>query len=320
MENDAIELGKSGVRVSPLGTGTWSWGDDFYWGYGSGYGENDVHQAFDESLRAGIDFFDTAEMYGFGKSEKFIGEFLRAARASNPSIADDLHIATKYAPLPWRLTRGQVVRALRASLKRLGLATVDLYQIHWDMPWARVDSMMDGLADAVEQKLTRAVGVSNYNAARVRRAHGRLASRGVPLATNQIQYNLLSRGPDFDGTMETCRALGVTVIAYSPIKYGVLSGKYTPANPPPGMRGRQFNPAYLKKVEPLIDTVRAVAAKYDKTLAQVAIRWVIQRDALPIPGAKNLKQARENAGALGWTLAPDDMELLNQESERIHRL
>lgn len=320
MENDSIELGKSGVRVSALGTGTWSWGDDLYWGYGSGYGENDVHQAFDESLRAGIDFFDTAEAYGFGKSEKLIGEFLRAARASNPSIADELHIATKYAVWPWRLTRGQVVSALRAGLKRLGLARVDLYQIHWDMPWARIESMADGLADAVEQNLTRAVGVSNYNAPMVRRAHERLASRGVPLATNQIQYNLLSRGPDFDGTIETCRELGVTVIAYSPIKYGVLSGKYTPANPPPGMRGRQFNPAYLRRVAPLVDTVRTVAEKYDKTLAQVAIRWVIQRDALPIPGAKNLKQARENAGALGWTLSPDDMERLNQESERIHRL
>src|SRR4051812_19637259 len=118
---DNVELGKSKVMVSPLGTGTWAWGDGFYWGYGSNYGENDLHQAFDETLKDGIDFFDTAEIYGMGKSEKFIGEFLRGS-----SQRDSVRIATKFFPMPWRFTRGQVVGALRASLKRLGLETVDL--------------------------------------------------------------------------------------------------------------------------------------------------------------------------------------------------
>lgn len=309
---DQVELGKSGVMVSRLGIGTWAWGDGLYWGYGNGYGETDLHQAFDETLRDGIDFFDTAEVYGFGKSEKFIGAFQRAS-----ALGSTAHVATKFFPLPWRLTRGQVVSALRGSLKRLGMETVDLYQIHWYVPWVSTETLMDGLAEAVQKNMTRAVGVSNYNAAQVRRAHKRLAENGIPLASNQIQYNLLQRSPDMDGTIETCRELGVTVIAYSPLKYGVLTGKYDPTHPLPGARGRQFDAAYLQHVEPMMAALRGMAEKYQKTLAQVAINWVMQRGAIPIPGAKNLKQAHENAGALGWNLSVDDTQQLDELGRRV---
>lgn len=314
MTNDKIELGKSGVKISPLGIGTWAWGDGLYWGYGSNYGENDLQQAFDETLHDGIDFFDTAEVYGLGKSEKFIGEFRAASPVGNTAV-----IATKFFPMPWRLTRGQVVSALHASLRRLRMETVDLYQVHWHVPWISVETVMDGMAEAVKQNLTRAVGVSNYDAAQVRRAHARLAAHGIPLATNQIEYNLLQRGPDFGGMMETCRELGVTVIAYSPLKYGVLTGKYSPTKPLPGARGRQFDAAYLAHVEPLMQALREIAEKNGKTVPQTAVNWVMQRGAIPIPGAKNLKQARENAGALGWTLSAQDMDVLTQVSNRVSK-
>ncbi len=315
---EQIELGKSGVRVSRLGIGTWAWGDGLYWGYGRGYGAADLHQAFDETVRAGINFFDTAEVYGMGKSETFLGEFLRAAEnAQNAPIRDGAHIATKFFPLPWRLTRGQVVRALRGSLKRLGLQRVDLYQIHWHTPLVSIETLMDGLAEAVEKNLARAVGVSNYNADQVRRAHKRLAQHNIPLASNQIEYNLLQRDPDFNGVMETCRELNVTVIAYSPLKYGVLTGKYSPANPLPGARGGQFSTAYLAHVQPLLVELKRMAEKYDKSIPQVAINWVMQRGALAIPGAKNLQQARENAGASGWNLSREDVEFLNELTVRV---
>lgn len=312
---DKIELGTSGVRVSPLGIGTWSWGDGLYWGYGQGYGENDLHQAFDETLSDGIDFFDTAEIYGLGKSEQFIAEFKR-----NSPVRDQVRVATKFFPLPWRITRGQVLNALRGSLRRLEMETVDLYQVHWYTPIVSIETLMDGLAEAVQKNMTRAVGVSNYNAAQVRRAHKRLARHGIPLASNQIEYNLLQRGPDFSGVMDTCRELGVTVIAYSPLRYGVLTGKYSPTKPLPGARGRQFPPAYLAKIEPLLQLVKQVAEKNGKTMSQVAVNWVVQRGALPIPGAKNLRQAKENAGALGWRLEPEDLQALTQLSERITAL
>lgn len=311
-QTSTIELGKSGVSVSTLGIGTWAWGDSLYWGFGKGYDENDLQQAFDETLRDGINFFDTAEIYGFGKSEQFIGTF-----KNESPFGDTVRIATKFAPLPWRLTRGQVVSALRASLKRLQVETVDLYQIHFHVPWVSVETLMDGLAETVDKKMTRAVGVSNYNAAQVRRAHKRLASHSVPLASNQIEYSLLQRAPDFNGVIETCRELGVTVIAYSPLKYGVLTGKYDPTHPLPGARGRQFNSAYLARVHPLLTELRATAAKYNRTLPQAAVNWAMQMGTLPIPGAKNLKQSRENAGALGWVMDAADVQRLDAISKQV---
>jgi aryl-alcohol dehydrogenase-like predicted oxidoreductase len=309
-----VELGKSGVQVSPLGIGTWAWGDGLYWGYGSNYGEADLKQAFDETLADGIDFFDTAEVYGFGKSERFLKQFREASPQGRTA-----KIATKFFPLPWRLTKGQLLGALRGSLKRLGLQTVDLYQVHWSVPFPTVDMVMDGMAEAVHKNLTRAVGVSNYSTAEVLRAHARLATHGIPLASNQIQYNLLQRNPDFDGMVDVCAQLGVTIIAYSPLKFGVLTGKYSETKPLPGARGGQFGPAYLKAVEPLLALLREIASKNGKTVPQVALNWVMQRGAIPIPGAKNLKQAKENAGALGWTLSAADMEALTALSDKISR-
>lgn len=311
---EKMELGKSGVQVSTLGIGTWAWGDGLYWGYGGSYGEADLKQAFDETLADGIDFFDTAEVYGFGKSEKFIGTFRKAS-----PLGQTARIATKFFPVPWRLTSGQVVSALRGSLKRLQIETVDLYQVHWHSPLISVETVMDGMAEAVRKNMTRAVGVSNYNVEQVRRAHARLAAHGIPLASNQIEYNLLQRGPDFGGMMKTCRELGVTVIAYSPLKYGVLTGKYSATKPLPGARGGQFGPVYLNQVEPLLAALREIAAKNGKTVPQTAVNWVMQRGALPIPGAKNLRQARENAGALGWALSAEDMATLTTLSDKISK-
>ncbi len=312
-----IELGKSGVMVSPLGIGTWAWGDSLYWGFGRGYGARDLEQAFEETLRAGINFFDTAEIYSLGKAETFLGEFMHATRARNPALENEVHIATKFFPLPYRVTKGFLLRALRGSLKRLGLQTVDLYQMHWAFPPVSIESWMDAMAEAVEKNLTRAVGVSNYNADQVRRAHKRLAQHGIPLASNQIEYSLLHRHPDFNGVMDTCRELNVTVIAYSPLKFGVLTGKYSPAHPLPGARGSQFSYAYLAQIQPLVLELKRIAEKYNQSIPQVAINWTIQHGTIPIPGAKNLKQAKENAGALGWNLSREDVEFLDEMSARV---
>lgn len=310
-ELQKIKLGTTGIMVAPMGTGTWSWGDGLFWQYGKGYGEQDIHAAFDASVRAGIDFFDTAEVYGFGKSEKFLGQFARAD-------STEIQVATKFLPVPWRLTRGQIVNALRGSLKRLGTERVDLYQIHWATPLLSIETMMDGMAEAVEKGLTRAVGVSNFNAEQTRRAHTQLAKHNIPLASNQIEYSLLQRGPDFNGLTETCRALGVTVIAYSPLKYGMLTGKYTPQNLPSGMRARRFPAKYLAQIQPLIQTLKQIGEKHGgKSPSQVALNWVMQRGMLPIPGAKTVKQLNENAGALGWQLAADDTARLSEASERV---
>ena len=132
------------------------------------------------------------------------------------------------------------MRALRHSLDRLGLESVDLYQMHWPFPPVSIDTWMDAMADAVQAGLIRAVGVSNYNAEQTRRAHDALAKRGVPLASNQVDYSLLQRKPETNGLLALCKQLNVTLIAYSPLAQGLLTGKYTPQNPPPGLRGRRY--------------------------------------------------------------------------------
>src|SRR5262245_20654651 len=209
-----------------MGVGTGQWGDTFMWQYGRGYAESEVRAAFDASIAARMTFFDTAEVYGLGRSERFLGEFAGTGSANGSGAP--ARVATKFFPIPWRLTRGSVTRALRGSLKRLRRPAVDLYQIHWPSPLTRVETLMAGLADAVDAGLARAVGVSNYSLEQTERAHAALARRGVALASNQVHYSLLNRQVETSGLLARCAALGVMLIAYSPLEMGLLSGKYTP--------------------------------------------------------------------------------------------
>ncbi len=308
---ETIQLGKTNVRVTPLGIGTWQWGDSMMWGYGKGYAESEIKAAFDASLAAGITFFDTAEIYGQGKSERFLGRFI-SQDGSRPVVA------TKFMPFPWKLSKVLLMNALRKSLERLGLPQVDLYQVHMPLPPVAVETWADALADAVEARLTRSVGVSNYSADQMRRAHATLAKRGVPLASNQVEYSLLQRAPEQKGLLQACQELGVTLIAYSPLAKGMLTGKYTPENRPPGLRGRRYRGETLVRLQPLTALLREIGqAHQGKTPGQVALNWTISKGALPIPGAKNARQAQENAGALGWRLTVDEVAALDAASDRM---
>lgn len=307
--SDRLRLGVTDVLVSPMGVGAWAWGDRLVWGYGRGYSQADLRAAFQASLELGVNLFDTAEVYGWGRSERLLGQFIREA-------GQQVKVATKFMPFPWRLHRRSVLTALRSSLDRLGLSRVDLYQIHSPFSPIPIETWMAGLAEAATAGLTRTVGVSNYNVEQTRRAHVALARRGVPLASNQVEYSLLNRQPERDGLITTCRELGITVIAYSPLGMGVLTGKYTPDSPPPGLRRRRANARYLARIQPLIALLREIGSAHGgKTPAQVALNWVLCKGALPIPGAKNAQQARENAAALGWQLTQDQVAALDEASE-----
>jgi len=310
---ETIPLGSTDVRIPPLGIGTWAWGDRLFWGYGHGYTDADLQAAFETSLEAGINFFDTAEIYGRGQSERLLGRFTY-------EIDKPVVIATKFFPYPWRLRRGSLMRALLGSLERLGMGQVDLYQIHWPFPPVSIETWMTALADAIEAGLTRAVGVSNYNVEQMRRAHAALAQRGIPLASNQVEYSLLRREPERSGLLDACRELNVTLIAYSPLGQGLLTGKYTPENPPPGVRRRRYSRERLARVQPLVSLLREIGETHGgKTPAQVAINWVICKGAVPIPGAKNERQARENIGALGWQLSDEEVMALDEASRDLDR-
>ena len=325
---DHIRIGKSEIEVRPLGVGTWAWGDRIVWGFGRGYGEPEVEAAFHAGRGAGLDFFDTAEVYGWGTSERILGRLARSpgqtaipsgTLSAVPSGMRSAIIATKFFPYPWRLSRGSLLRALRASLRRLGLQRVDLYQIHWPFPPIPIETWMAGMADAVELGLARAIGVSNFSVEQMDRAHTALARRGISLASNQVEFSLLERSPERSGLLQACRDMGVTLIAYSPLAMGLLTGKYGPGRPLPLQRRRRLG-GLLRQVDPLIQTLRQMGAEQgDKSPAQVALNWSMCKGTLPIPGAKNARQATENAGALGWWLTPEQVARLDEVSERILR-
>ncbi len=224
-------------------------------------------------------------------------------------------VATKYKPFPWRRWKKSLINALQHSLKRLNMPVVDLYQIHWPTPPLSVESMADALADAVEAGLARAVGVCNYNEEQIRLTQQVLSKRGVLLASNQVNYSLLNRNVEKNGLLKACQELDITLIAYSPIAKGVLTGKYTPEKAPPGIRGNYYDKERLAHVQPLIRVMRETGQAHDgKSPVQVALNWLMCKGAVPIPGAKNARQAQENAGSMGWRLTDEEVATLDEAS------
>ena len=310
--SDTQPLGRSQLQVPRLGIGAMTWGDPTGWGrispaklaYGGAEGAEEEARAFDASLAAGVTFFDTAALYGNGASERRVGELARGRTAL---------IATKFPP-GMRARAEDMPRALEASLARLERSTVDLYQHHYPSRRVDIPRLMTLMADAVDAGRIRAVGVSNYSAAQMRIAHVSLAERGIPLASNQVQYSLLHRRPEVDGVLDTCRELGVTLIAYQPLASGALSGKYLGARP----RGlRRFMPEFRRSrrasVASVVAALREIGARYGMGPTQVAIRWLMENDSvLPIPGAKNGSQAAANAQALSLRLSPDEVEAVDR--------
>jgi aryl-alcohol dehydrogenase-like predicted oxidoreductase len=290
---EKIILGSTNLQVSALGVGTNSWG-------GKGEADPGKRHTFEALLDEGVMLFDTAEIYTGGCSETTIGQCIRSTGRS-PTIL------TKFFPFPWRWRKLELRRALQGSLARLQLPAVDVYLLHFPWPPVSIETWADALADSVEAGLSRTVGVSNCSAEQTRRAHAALASRGVTLACNEVEYSLLNRGPERSGLAATCAELGVTLIAYRPLATGILSGRYTPDRPPGGVRAIKYRRSRLTQIMPLLLTLRRIADARGKTCSQVAINWVLCKGALPIPGAKNPAQARENAGAMGWRLSQSEL-------------
>jgi aryl-alcohol dehydrogenase-like predicted oxidoreductase len=309
---ETTTLGRSEVRVPRLGLGVMTWGEasglQRIMPAKSAYGgprAADEQAAFDVSIAAEVNFFDTAAMYSGGGSERRLGELADGKTAV---------IATKFPPSPFGRAEDLPV-ALEASLSNLRRTSIDLYQHHF--PSSRVDTpkLMGLMADAVEAGKIRAVGVSNYSASQMRAAHQALAQRGVPLASNQVQYSLLYRQPEVDGVLDACRELGVTLIAYQPLASGALTGKYLSGPRPVGLRRFRspFRKADLDAVRPVVALLREIGERYGKTPAQMALRWLLEHEGIvPIPGAKTADQAAHNAGALSFRLTPTETAELDQ--------
>jgi aryl-alcohol dehydrogenase-like predicted oxidoreductase len=310
---DRIRLGRSDLEVPKLGVGAMTWGNPSgrsRWGpaklaYGGPAGPEDERRAFEASISAGADLFDTAAMYSGGASERRLGEL-----AEGKSVV----IATKFPP-GWLSKAEALPDALDQSLVRLRRTTIDLYQHHFPSRRVSIPSLMGFMADAVEAGKVRAVGVSNYSARQLRIAHAALAERGIPLASNQVEYSLLHRGPEVNGVLDACRELGITLMAYQPLAQGALTGKYRPGDRPKGIRrfGRYYRGDGPEKAQPVVALLREIAERHSRTPAQVALRWLIERrSVLPIPGAKNEEQAASNAAALSFSLVDGEVEALDR--------
>jgi aryl-alcohol dehydrogenase-like predicted oxidoreductase len=307
-------LGRSNLRVPRMGVGAMVWGDPkglarlhpAQTAYGGSHGIEEERHAVEESIAAGVNLFDTAAMYSMGAAERRLGELTRGR---------DAIIATKY-PSGFSFRNEDFPRELEMTLARLGRDAVDLYQHHFPNSRISIPELMNQLADAVEAGKVRAVGVSNYSAVQMREAHAALAKRGIPLASNQVEYSLLHRQPETDGVLDACRELGITLIAYSPLAGGLLTGKYSAQHRAGGFFRRilpNFSRKALDAIQPVLELMRRIGEKYSKTPSQVAIRWLIENPiVLPIPGAKDGKQATDNAGALKFSLTPEEVAALSQ--------
>jgi aryl-alcohol dehydrogenase-like predicted oxidoreductase len=306
-------LGQSSLRVPRMGIGAMVWGQPSglaRWtpaqlAYGPAHGPAEEESALEVSLAAGVNLIDTAAMYSNGASERRVGELAKGR---------DVLIATKFPPSPFARIEA-FPKALEDSLARLGVSAIDLYQHHYPNRRMPIPQLMNLLADAVEAGVVWAVGVSNYSADEMRLAHAELTKRGIPLASNQVQYSLLYRKPEVDGVLEACRELGITLIAYSPLAMGALTGKYSARTRASGFR--RFLPNFrgkaMEAVQPVVELLREIGGRYSKSPSQVALRWLIENEnVLPIPGAKNSRQAAENAGALSFSLSPDEVDALSQ--------
>ncbi|KAL0321603.1 UNVERIFIED_CONTAM: Pyridoxal reductase, chloroplastic [Sesamum calycinum] len=299
------------LSVSPMGFGTWAWGNQLLWGYQESM-DNELQQTFNLAVENGINLFDTADSYGTGKlngqSEKLLGKFISEFQG-NKQLRDNIVIATKFAAYPWRLTPNQFVDACKSSLDRTQLDQIGIGQLHWSTAnYAPLQerALWDGLVAMYDKGLVRAVGVSNYGPKQLLKIHDYLKTRGVPLCSAQVQFSLLSTGKDQLEIKDTCDSLGIRVIAYSPLGLGMLTGKYTPSNLPTGPRGLLFR-QILPGLEPLLNSLKEIAQRRRKTISQVAINWCISKGTIPIPGVKSIKQAEENLGALGWQLTSDEL-------------
>ncbi|KAH7289218.1 hypothetical protein KP509_31G064100 [Ceratopteris richardii] len=288
-----VPLGRTSLQVSRIGVGTLQWGDPGS-GFGTSYGEPELSIAFQELLKGGINFIDTAEVYGYQgikngtSSEQLIGKFAKEHTEGAPIIA------TKFFTIPWtnflvggglRIGRKSLLDALRASLKRLGRKRVDLYQIHFPFPTLSNAALMESLKEAVELGLTTAVGVSNYSKKQMEEADDLLASYGVPLASNQVCFNLLQRDPDKNGLLTSCKERNISLIAYSPLCSGRLTDK--------------------------------ALLKIDSKSAKVALSYLIAKGAIPIPGCKNEYQAKSHCELMDQSLTMEEVQMLEEAASYI---
>lgn len=317
-------LGRSELRVTPIGLGCWQFSrrnnvSGMFW---PSLPQEETRAIVRASLDGGINWFDTAEVYGWGASEASLADGLQAAGVKPGEVI----VATKWWPS--LRTSSSIVETIDERLGHLGGFGVDLHQVHHPVSLSGVRAQMAAMATLVQQGKIRAVGVSNFSARKMRAAHAALQEHGLSLTANQVKYSLLDRRIERNGTLEAAAELGVTIIAYSPLSQGLLTGVF---HDDPGLvRRRQgfrkFLPGFRRKKilesRPLIDALREIGARYNASAAQVALSWLVHfhgDGVVAIPGATKVRHAVEAAGAMGFVLEADELQRIDELSRRFAR-
>jgi len=311
---------------------------------------------FDTAERYGSNL-KTAFGLGWGETESLISKFVNKEVASDETIIGRKRsspiIATKFTPSPWRKTVESVVEACELSRQRLGVDQIDLYQMNmpdivqplrsFGMGSSKDEVYWEGLAECHRRGLVKNVGVSNYGPTLLMKCQDALAKKGVPLASNQIAYSLIGRQNGAQETVDKCIELGIKPLACYPFAMGLLTGKYSSSSVSgaattdaslESLTQSQKSPLELKDlmkyanggsstglptggIDPLLRELEMVAMDREKTIAQVALNYIICKGAIPIPGARSISQVRDNAGAMGWRLTPREVGALEDAADRL---
>ena len=313
------QLDSSEIKISPVGLGCWQFSQGKsmvgkFWGVLT---QETINSIVKVSLENGINWFDTAEAYGGGQSEQSLAIALKNASVK----PQEAIVATKW--MPAMRFASSITNTIDTRLQKLDGYPISLYQIHNPMSFSSVETQMNAMAALVHEKKIKAVGVSNFDMQQMRRANETLRKLGLSLASNQMRFNMLDRRIEKNGVLEYARDNQITIIAYSPLAQGILTGKFH-ENPDliksrPGFRRFMpgFQKAGIQKTQPLINELKAMADRYKVSIAQVALNWAINFHGdliVVIPGASNVKQAQENAGVMKFTLTKDEMNKLDKIS------
>ena len=311
-------LGRTGMMVTPIGLGCWQFSkrNNLAGKFWPAMEDDQINKVVSLSLEGGINWFDTAEAYGNGASERALSDALQIA-GKKPG---DIVIATKW----WPMLRfaSNIRRTIDERISALAPYPIDLYQVHQPFGFSNERNEMAVMAELLERKLIKSIGVSNFSAQKMKNAWETLDKKGIPLASNQVRYNLLDRKIESNGVMALARELGITIIAYSPLAQGLLTGKFHD-NPELlkniGMRKYMtgFRAAGLEKSRSLIMLVKELAVKYNVTPSQISLNWLIHYHGdtvVAIPGATRENHVKENTGAMSFRLSEEDMARLDKES------
>ncbi|MFW9903922.1 MAG: aldo/keto reductase [Candidatus Thorarchaeota archaeon] len=301
-------IGDSGVKASQIGLGTWQFGTKG-WGYGTDFNRADAISIVHKALELGINMIDTAEVYGRGKSEKIIGEALKEYDR------EKIIITTKFLPITIRPS--SVVKALNKSLKRLQTDYVDIYLIHWPTPWL-IGRVLNHMERMVDEGLIRYIGISNFNLKRLKNAQKKIRKHRVQV--NQVNYSLAKNKVE-DDLLPYAQSEKITIMAYSPLGQGWLTGKYSPGNSPGGTRRRNrlFSKKNYRRGEKLLALVKEIAEDHQVSMAQIALNWVTRHPSvIAIPGAKNITQLESNAGSTDFELSNDEIDRIKKALKEFH--